>query len=151
MRYGYPMQRVEVERRFSAPVQAVWDVYTDHAGWSAWAGFQNSWLEVPGDTDRNGSGAVRGFGANGVKVFEEVIDFDPPKRMTYRVVRGGLPMKNHLGEVVFEPDGDGSRIVWRCRFDSKVPGLGPLLRFVVRRVFRGALEGLARHSFPDAR
>jgi len=145
------MQEVEVERRFSAPVQAVWDVYTDHAGWSAWAGFQKSWLEIPGETDRNGSGAVRGFGSNGITAFEEVIDFDPPKRMTYRVVRGGLPMKNHLGEVVFEPDGDGTRIVWRCRFDSKVLGLGPLMRFVVRRVFRGALEGLARHHFPDAR
>ena len=42
--------------------------------------------------------------------------------MTYRVVRGGIPiMKNHLGEVVLEPDGAGTRLIWRCRFDSRSP------------------------------
>ena len=62
---------------------------------------------------------------------------------------GGLPMKNHLGEVVFEPDGDGTLVTWRCRFDSKIPGLGGPLRVIVTRVFRTALDGLARHAFPD--
>jgi hypothetical protein len=71
--------------------------------------------------------------------------------MTYRVVKGGPPMKNHHGEVFFEPEGDGTRVRWRCRFDSKVPGLGGLMRFFVTRVFRTALDGLAVHSFPDRR
>jgi carbon monoxide dehydrogenase subunit G len=109
------VQRVEVVRRFSAPPQAVWDVYTDHAGWSEWAGIGKSWLEVAGDPDR----------------------------------KGGGPMKNHLGEVIFEPDGDGTRVVWRCRFDSRIPGLGGLMRRFVTRFFRSALEGLAHRCFPD--
>lgn len=144
------MQHVEVIRRFEAAPERVFEVYTDHAGWSRWAGFSKSWLEVEGTPDRNGTGAVRAFARGPVRVFEEVLDFDPPKRMTYRVVRGGLPMKSHLGEVHFEPDGGGTRVVWRCRFDSRIPGLGPLMRTFVARVFRDALEGLARHSFPDA-
>lgn len=143
------MQEVEVRRRFDAAPQAVWDVYTDHAGWKHWAGFRDSWLEVEGRPDRNGVGAVRGFGNGPIKAFEEVLGFAPPKRMTYRVVRGPLPMKNHFGEVIFEPDGAGTRVTWRCRFDSRIPGLGPLLRRLVSRVFRDALEGLARHAFPD--
>ena len=142
------VQEIEIERKFCAPPQEVWDVYTDHAGWSAWAGFQKSWLEVAGSPDRNGAGAVRGFSSGGVRVFEEVIEFEPPKRMTYRVVRGAGPMKDHLGEVVFEPDGAGTRVIWRCRVDSKVPGLGPLMRFFVTWPFRRALDGLERHSFP---
>jgi uncharacterized protein YndB with AHSA1/START domain len=142
------VQEIEVEREFCAPQQEVWDVYTDHAGWSAWAGFQKSWLEVAGSPDRNGTGAVRGFSSAGVRVFEEVVEFEPPKRMTYRVVRGGGPMKDHLGEVVFEPDGAGTRVIWCCRFNSKVPGLGPLMRFFVTWILRRALEGLERHSFP---
>ena len=101
-----------------------------------------------GAPDPNGSGAVRVFGNGPVKVFEEIRDFEPPKRMSYSVVKGGLPMKNHLGEVVFEPDGDGTLVSWRCRFDSRIPGLGGLMRGVVTRVFRQALEGLSRHSFP---
>jgi uncharacterized protein YndB with AHSA1/START domain len=145
------MPSVEVERRFSAPVEEVWGIYTDHAGWSAWAGFSKSWLEVEGEPDRNGTGAVRGFASGGAKVLEEILEFDPPKRMTYRVVKGGLPMKNHHGEFICEPAGDGTRVTWRCRFDSKVPGLGWLMRLFVARVFRTALDGLAAHAFPDPR
>ncbi len=145
------MPSVEVERYFAAPVEEVWRVYTDHAGWSAWAGFSKSWLETEGKPDRNGTGAVRGFASGRVTVFEEVLEFDPPKRMTYQVVRGGPPMKNHHGEVICEPEGDGTRVTWRCRFDSKIPGLGWLMRFFVTRVFRTALDGLAAHAFPDPR
>jgi hypothetical protein len=69
--------------------------------------------------------------------------------MTYRLV-GGVPLlRDHLGEVRFEPDGDGTRVVWRCRFESRIPGLGGLLRALVTRMFRQALEGLARKRFPD--
>jgi uncharacterized protein YndB with AHSA1/START domain len=143
------MQHVEVVRRFSAPPQAVWGVYTDHAGWSAWSGIRNSSLAVEGSPDRNGNGAVRVFGQAPVLAHEEILDFEPPRRMTYRVIRGGLPMRHHLGEVLFEPNGTGTRVTWRCRFDPAIPGLGWLFRIIVARVFRSALEGLARHSFPD--
>ena len=36
------------------------------------------------------------------------------------------------------------------RFDSGIPGLGWALRIFITRFFRGALDGLARHAFPDA-
>lgn len=146
------MQHVEVKRHFRAPVDRVWDAYTDHAGWKDWAGFQKSWLEKEGSPDRNGMGCVRGFGANGINVFEEVIEWEPKTRFAYTVVRGGLPMKNHYGEVVFTPDGDGTLVTWKCRFDSglAIPGTGWLMRqFIEKQVFRGALEGLAKKHFPD--
>jgi uncharacterized protein YndB with AHSA1/START domain len=142
------MQHVEVERRFAAPPAQVWKVYTDHAGWSAWAGLGRARLETEGHPERNGVGAVRCFTTGGVSVFEEVLSFEPPKRMTYRVVRGGIPiMKDHLGEVLLEPDGAGTRLIWRCRFASSVPGLGPPMRWLVTRLFRRALEGLAKRGF----
>jgi uncharacterized protein YndB with AHSA1/START domain len=141
------MQKIEVRHTFDAPPQAVWDAYTDHARWKEWAGFPKSWLEVEGSPDRNGTGCVRGLGQGPMTVFEEVRDFEPPKRMTYTVVRGAVPFKNHLGEVVFEPEGDGTLVIWRCRFDSKVPGLGWLFQRYVSGIFRKALHGLERHSF----
>ena len=55
------MQHVEVERRFDAPPAQVWRVYTDHAGWSAWAGLGSARLATEGHPDRNGVGAVRCF------------------------------------------------------------------------------------------
>jgi uncharacterized protein YndB with AHSA1/START domain len=143
------MQHVEVTRRFRAPVGDVWDRYTDHADWKHWAGFTNSWLEEEGTPERNGIGCVRGFGSNGVNVFEEVVEWDPKRRFAYKIVRGGLPMKDHYGEVMFAADGDGTLVTWRCRFNSKIPGLGGLMRLFITRIFRNGLDGLARKYFPD--
>jgi SAM-dependent methyltransferase len=120
------MQQVEVVRRFEAPPEQVWKVYTDHAGWSAWAGLGRARLETEGHPDRNGVGAVRCFQTGGVSVFEEVVGFD---------------------EVVLEPDGAGTRLIWRCRFGSRIPGLGAPMRWMVTRLFRRALEGLAKRGF----
>jgi uncharacterized protein YndB with AHSA1/START domain len=146
------MQHVEVVRRFAAPPRAVWEVYTDHAGWAKWAGIGRARLEKEGQPERNGTGAVRCLGSPPFAAHEEILDFEPPRRMTYRVVKSLLPMRDHLGEVRFEPDGDGTRVVWTCRFAAPpLPGAGPLMRRMITKVFRDALEGLARHAFPDAR
>lgn len=143
------MERIEVTRRFAAPPQAVWDVYTDHAGWQKWAGVGSSRLTRAGEPERNGVGAIRALGPQPFSAYEEVLSFEPPKRMTYRVLRGGIPIRNHLGEVRFEPDGDGTRVVWTCRFEPRVPLLGGVFQRIITRVFRQALDGLAKHAFPD--
>jgi uncharacterized protein YndB with AHSA1/START domain len=143
------MQHVNVKRRFSAPVEKVFEAYSNHADWKNWAGFSNSWLEVEGRPDRNGMGCVRGFGSNGVNVYEQVVEWDPPRRFAYRIIKGGLPMKDHYGESIFEPDGDGTMVTWRCQFESRVPGLGWPMQWFVTRIFRNGLDGLARRYFPD--
>jgi uncharacterized protein YndB with AHSA1/START domain len=146
-----PMEQVEVSRTINAPVQAVWDRYTDHVSWSTWAGLGTVQLERHGTPPPNGVGCVRVFSNLGLKVvYEEVLSFEPPRRMTYRIVRGPVPLKDHHGEVLFEPTESGTRIVWRCQFDSKIPGLGGLFRILVTRMFRNALAGLARTTFSPA-
>lgn len=141
------MQHVEVRRLIAAPVPAVWERYTDHVSWTEWAGLGKVRLERTGEPPPNGVGCVRVISNAGFEVHEEVLSFDPPHRMTYRVVRGGVPLRDHLGEVTFEPDDAGTLVVWRCRFDSKIPGLGGLFRVLITRLFRKALEGLARQRF----
>lgn len=140
---------MEVSRRFDAPREAVFDVYTDHARWSEWAGTGPSRLLQEGSPDRNGVGAIRRLGPPPFAAREEVTGFERPARMIYRVIGGGLPMRDHRGEVAFEADGAGTRVVWRCRFASRIPGIGGLQRRIVEAIFRRALEGLARHRFPD--
>lgn len=143
------MQHVEVKRRFHAPVGKVWEKYTDHADWKNWAGFSASWLEKEGRPDKNGVGCVRGFGSNGVNVFEEVVEWEPTSHFAYKIIRGGLPMKDHYGETMFAADGDGTLVTWRCRFDSRIPGLGWPMRLFIDRIFRNGLDGLAKRYFPD--
>ncbi|MCP5040424.1 MAG: SRPBCC family protein [bacterium] len=135
---------VDVEHTYEAPPDVVWRVYTDHARWSEWAGLPGSHLIVEGSPDKNGAGCVRGFAA---RTREEILTFEPPKRMTYSVIAGLMPMKNHLGEVTLEPQGEGTRLRWRCRFDSKVPGLGGLMQRGIARTFAGVLRRLEARGF----
>lgn len=107
-------------------------------------------IDREGDPAPNGAGCIRVLGPGPFAAHEEILSFEEGKRMTYRILKGGLPIRDHFGEVDFEPDGDGTRIRWRCRFESKVPGLGPLMRVGVTRMFRGVLDGLAEKKFPEA-
>lgn len=138
------MQEVEVRHHFRAPIDRVWGRYTDHVSWSDWAGLGRVKLARAGVPAPNGVGCVREFAAGGMGLQEEVLSFEPPHRMTYRIARGGWPIADHAGEVTFAPRDGGTDVVWRCRFRSRVPGLGGLLRAGIARVFRGALRGLER-------
>ena len=59
-------------------------------------------------------------------VAEEVTVFEPPTRMKYRVLRGGGPIRNHDGEVLFVAVPGGTQVTWRVEFEPTIPGLGPL-------------------------
>lgn len=138
------MQHVEVHAHIAAPIERVWERYTDHVSWTRWAHLGTVHLAREGVPAPNGVGAVRAIGSMGVTVEEEVLSWEAPHRMTYRIVRGGLPIRDHLGEVVFASENGGTRVTWRCRFDSRVPGLGGVFRAFITNLFRRALRGLAR-------
>ena len=140
------MQEVVVRKRIPAARQAVWDIYTDHVSWSRWAGIGGVRLTREGKPVRDGVGCVRRITSGGVSVDEEVIGFEPPQLLTYRVIRGGLPIMNHLGEVRFADSGNETTIEWRCRFDSRVPGAGIVFKAIITQVFRRVLAGLARQT-----
>ena len=93
------MQEVEVIRRFDAPPQAVWDVYTDHARWSEWAGLGRSKLEREGSPDRNGTGALRALGPPILPAREEILASGGSLSHHHGV---GKLRKDFMGEVFSE-------------------------------------------------
>jgi uncharacterized protein YndB with AHSA1/START domain len=134
---------VTVERSFDHPVEEVFRRYTDHEGWSRWAGFGKVRLVREGTPERNGLGSVRAFRISpGLR--EEVTRFEPPARMEYQVVAGPVPMTDHLGEVMFEREGEGTRVTWRVSFRPTLPGAGWVMRQGLQVIFKRALAGLAR-------
>jgi uncharacterized protein YndB with AHSA1/START domain len=143
------MRRVQAERIIDAPPADVFARYTDHAAWSEWAGLGEVSLTKEGSPSRNGVGAVRAFrSAPGLR--EEVLSFDPPRSMTYRVAHGGFPLKDHRGEVLFEAHPRGTRIVWSAEFDSRVPlTAGALARFI-QKMFETLLARFERRGMAAA-
>lgn len=144
------MLHVHVSRYVEGPLAAVFDTYTDHVGWADWGGMIAARLDREGDPFPNGVGCVRVVGPPPFSAYEEVLEFEPPHRMTYRVLHGGIPIRDHFGEVDFESEGSGTRIRWQARFEPRFPGSGALIRFVVRRAFRRVLDGLVENRFPDS-
>ena len=112
--------------------------------WQEWAGIGRVHLAREGVPAPNGVGCVRVISTAGVGVHEVVLAFERPRRMTYSLIKGPVPMKDHFGEVLFEAENGGTRVTWRCQFNSIIPGLGGLQQRFISRLFRQVLEGLGR-------
>ena len=137
------MTQLEVSRRFATSPERVWARYTDHASWTEWAGVGRAIVTRSGMPPPNGVGAVRRVGPPPLAVDEEIVAFEAPRRLAYRVVRGAVPFRDHLGEVFLHADGDGTRVVWRVRFNPIVPGTGWAIRGVLGGILGRVLRNLA--------
>lgn len=126
---------------FDAPIEAVWEVISDHCGMHRWLvpGMRVR-LDPPGEVTPNGVGAVRVIERGGYAGREEVVRFEPPHRLSYRVLTG-FPIDNHLGEIVLDGQGPKTQLCWTVTFDARYPGTGWLLKGIVDRVLG---QGLAR-------
>lgn len=137
------MVSIEVERTFVAPLARVFERYTDHTGWSEWAGAGRVHLEREGDEHRDGMGCIRVIANPGVVIREEVTGFVPNERMVYRLL-DNPGVRDHEGEVTFEDIGGGrTRVVWRCRFEPRVPGMSWPMKKGVSFFFDRVLRRLA--------
>ena len=139
------MQDIEISAEIPAPPAAVWKVLEDHAGYAKWAGFHEVVLRNPGDPPPNGLGAIRVLRRSGIAIEEEITGYEPPRRLEY-VLTAGLPVRDYRAEVVLEPSGRGTSLVWRVRFRPLVPGTGALLRRVLARSLGDLVEALVRQA-----
>ena len=136
--------QIELSQTVPAPPDRVFAFYTDHVGWERWAGVKEVVLRQTGDPPPNGLGAIRVIRARGMAIEEEITAFEPPRRLGYRLV-AGAPVRDHAGEVRFEPDAAGTRVTWTVRFRPLIPGTGWLLRRVLERGLRDVLAALAEN------
>lgn len=142
------MIKVETQATFPIPIEKLWSIYTDHANWKQWTFMTTTYLDKEGAEEKNGVGAIRVFGNAKAHAYEEVTLFKPHQRMEYKVIKGGLPFKNHHGIVEFSSDeanpNSQSSIYWYCTFDPKIPGTGWLLKRITQFVFDSSLKGLQK-------
>ena len=111
----------------ATPAQ-VWAVLSDHEGMSTWGPGVKVSLTRHGDFERNGAGAQRTIRTAPLvpPMVEEVVDFEPDKRLSYRGV-SGVPFRNYLGEVQLRPAGSGTEISYTVSADNPLPGVASAL------------------------
>ena len=86
------MATVNVERTIPAPIEAVFDVISDHAGYSRFPGIQSSELVREGEAEPNGLGALRRIRSRPLRFEEEITRFERPSRMDYLIVDVNAPI-----------------------------------------------------------
>lgn len=137
---------IEESIESSASVEAMWAVLTTHEDMPHWfRPVRRVVLDPPGRDERNGLGAIRHIHAIGPAIVEEVVDWQPPHRYAYRLLKGA-PIRNHRGQVSIEETPKGCRTTWRIEFEAIIPLSGFLFDALMVRVARSLLEGAARYA-----
>lgn len=140
------METIDVRMHFNAPVEKVWELLADHEGYTAIEEVSSAELLQEGREDRNGVGAIRKVTLKGITFVEDIVAFDPPTRLEYRVKRCTIPIRHEIGRIDLAPGDSGTDLHWISRFELPLPLVGkilePLLRRTMSQTFISALEQL---------
>lgn len=121
------MFAISVERIISKPIAQVFAILTDHANYQQFRAVDQSRLLQKGEEAPNGLGAVREIMASGAVLHEEIVAYEPPVLMGYKIIYSKpLPYDHQFGELRLQSVGDKTHVRWQSRGRIKVPLLGPL-------------------------
>lgn len=127
-----------------SPIERVWEVISNHEGYPEMFEAVNSCtLLKEGEDDRNGVGAVRDITVKNIRGIEDIITFEPPRRLDYRMKKPKLPIEHELGRMDLIPRGEGTELHWVTTFNVKLPLIGGLLERLLRMYIQDVFyEGL---------
>ena len=137
-----------VEARSLATPEQVFAVLADVPRWQEWAGpvVPASSYERQGTDAPGGVGAIRRLGSGPLSSREEIVEYDPPRRLAY-VLLNGQKRHGYRAEVELTPlPGGGTNIVWSGSFRPPLPGTGPLMLLGFRRLVGGFAHRLAARA-----
>lgn len=139
---------IDIRRDIAAPRSIVWALLADSAGYASWGFWDEATLERPGPTDRDGVGAIRILASHGRVLREQITDFVPGERMSYRLV-SGLPVRSYSATVSLTPRPGGTTLTWRCTIEA-APVVAGLVRRRLRPFIAEAAAMLAARAEHDA-
>ncbi|WP_412973285.1 SRPBCC family protein [Glaciecola sp. MF2-115] len=121
------MFSISVERTIDKPIAEVFKILSDHANYSQFKGIDKSSLIKQGATDINGVGAVREIKAAGATLHEEIVAYEPPFLLGYKIIHAKpLPYDHKLGEVKLSEVEGKTHVHWRSQGHIPIPVLGDL-------------------------
>lgn len=132
-------------REVKAPPETVFDVLTDHRRYAEITPLRRSELEREGEPAPNGVGAIRVLSSVGPPLREETIVYEPSRRFSYKLL-SGAPLRDHVGTVALEPQGEGTKVTYAVRTQPTVPVVGGVAVAVARFGVKQLVEGIVRES-----
>jgi carbon monoxide dehydrogenase subunit G len=135
-------QEIDVSRRIEAPPAAVWALLDDSSTWPDWTSIDSFELER-GRDDATGLGEIRHFKTGPITVREEIVEREPERRLSYRLL-GGLPVRDYVAVIDLSASGEATELRWQTTFDGKVPATGWFFRAMLGKATRDFVAGLDR-------
>ena len=129
----------------AAPPAVVFDVLSDHRGYAAISRIRSAELEREGDPPPNGVGAIRVLRAVGPPLREEIVAYEPNRRLVYKLL-SGAPLRDHVGTVELAESERGTRMSYRIDTTPTVPLLGGVAVRVVRFAVKSLVDGIVEES-----
>ncbi|MGY6555183.1 MAG: SRPBCC family protein [Wenzhouxiangella sp.] len=133
-----------VRRTISAPIDAVFALLSDHAGYTAFKGIKDARLLKAGSDHPNGLGAVRRIGLGAVWFEEAITAFDPPQRMDYKILRSRPPIEHQRGSIQLRETAQGTEVTWTSTFRIRIPLIGRWMTGPAARAGEKAFDGVLR-------
>lgn len=132
------MATLDFSRTVAAPPEVLFGVISDHRGMASITRFRRVELEREGDPAPNGLGAIRVLHLAGPPVREEVIAYEEPRLLSYRLL-SGAPVRDHVGRIELTAVPEGTRMSYVLETTPAVPVLG----FAVLALMRSVVENIA--------
>jgi len=98
--------------------------------------------------DENGVGCVRVVPGAWLPMIKEEILAVEPGKINYRVKSGPFPVSYHKGTVLFEEEGDSTRVTWTVEY-VPFPLCDGVTRFLVWFMFPNGLKALEKAILED--
>ena len=135
-----------MSRRFDAPIEAVFDVFTNASRYPDYTPIRRVEMERLGVGAADGVGAIRALHFGPVPVRELVTDYEASRLFAFEVL-SGAPVRGYRGRLGFDLGADGrTAATYVVELDPPLPGTG----LAAAAGFRGAIEVLMRIAGPEA-
>jgi uncharacterized protein YndB with AHSA1/START domain len=142
------MRTIRVIKTIQAPIDEVFDAFTDHAALAQVPGIRSARVTTPGISEPNGVGAVREIDTGVIWLQEKITTFDRPHRMEYRILASRPSADHRFGRVDFAETQQGTEITWTSTFAIPVPVVGKIVEPAVAIgfgvAFRFVLQSVAK-------
>ncbi|MEU0540101.1 SRPBCC family protein [Nocardia sp. NPDC005978] len=145
------MRTVDVERTLRAPLPDVFDWMTDATNFQRVPMCRRVTLVRPGNTNGHGVGAVRLIVTPLIRLTEEIVEYNPPELVRYRLLKSVPPLRHQEGFIAFKAVPHGTQVRWFSTFEIASPILPGLWTAMFLPVIRTGFHMVLRTAESELR
>lgn len=139
------IHEIKLYQEFSAPVEVVWESFSDHVNFGKMMGQNIARVVDSADANNvNGVGSVRSIKIPMAAFEETIVKSEKPVCLEYRISKG-LPVDYHYGNMQFKslPNGK-SAIDYSVKLGFKLPLVGGIVAVALKRALGSGLRNYAK-------